>query len=1789
MNRGLKQYNKFITKEIGSAKAYINLAKTNNNVHLVLPLIKTNGNASFDLSLIYNYQDRNVSGIFGNGIKLSLYNKLSVSGNSATIKNADGSSDSYTLGVMNNETGLKIVKNVIDAYENDYNYEVKDKYDNVMVYESLSEYPKTINKANGDKYNLDFISATKTITNNYNEKVRFNQTNGKVTSIIYSLNNTDYININLTYNGDKLSTITYKEFGKEVAKTLISYSDTLITVKDNTTKVGLKCEITNNLVTKISDLYNEVAQLKYELSYLSSYTTKVYNLMTKLNSYVIFRESDSMPLSEIDDFGNVKTLEYNASKQLKEASNGINIKDTTNNILGSTDVGKFSNNGLTKTNITINNEVVNKHITNAYKFSGTGKLSKNIYNDSIDTDTYALVAILKLISGSASIKLGNQTKELKVSSDYQVVIVGYTETSSSNSINVEFDLTNASLEIGFVMVLKKEFGNFYEYDVDGNVEKVITGSTSNDITYDSSNKPKETLGKDSTNYKISYDSNDNVKEISSAYGVKITNTYDSSYKNNLIKSTTKDKNETKVLELRKTYDSNGKFVKEEYDELENKTAYTYDELGKVEQVIDALGHITNVNYYDDGNLKEIISGNMKANYTYENGRIKTITLANGSVYNFNYDNKFNVIEIKLNNVSILNYEYDEFSNLIKQKYGNEYYEFSYDNNKSITDIIYHKQNGTKTTYHYEYDACKRVKKITLDGTLLEEYTYDASGKVKEVKTNNSHVSGIYDDLGNLTIENRNVAGKYLTETYDSISRSKGSHPEIVEEIYANNSDIAISKFTYDSIYFKNYDGIVPYFKNSSSAKYKITVPYSSYHVDDSGFISFWFRPTNFNGIYTLFSCKHPTSSSLIEVKLDYGDLTLEVTDDKGENHYLGKTRYRTKLNEWNFFALNFMNRNDGLGYLDVCEYNLFLNAEVVKYKKQNPRLYVSTGNNPVYCIGCSETSSSYFRGDVTAIVISKHKYITTNKVLKIYRTTKDYLVDNATIKDGIVEGVDFSQTNVIDTNLFDDLIPLQNSVNSINDIRPSVFKRRSVSGKDKDRTFNFNQLSRRYAYVADGGSLIYDYGFGDSWTIMARVYIDSYSDKQYIFDCYDYNDISSSVSLYRDSQSSNELCLDFFGNRISTRLSLDNDTWHVVALSYKEVKNNDSLDTKTITYRVYIDGKTYEYGSDTSNHLNHPRMLVGRSISYIRDTSNLGEYDDYMPLCGQIEMLGIRYSYCETSTLNNMANELNGLTKINLYDDFGMLRKKEFINKDKEILSNSYTYKTRSNTKYISKQVGKEVIKTNGNILTTRNYTLDKLGNVTGISDSYFGSHTYQYDSNGNLMKVDGVDYAYDSNGNISQISKTTTTTTTYYETYIGPNGEVLKRPVFNKETKTDIYSKYTYDSTIKDRLVKVNDKTITYDSNNPLNPISYNGNTYEYEGRRLIKFNNVKYTYDLDGKRIKKDNNGNITNYYYSGDRLITEINNSYRLDFIYDENSQLIGFIHDSNKYLYIRDVLQNILGIIDINGNVVVKYDCDAFGKINNITGSKASTIGKYNPFRYKGYYYDEESSMYYCKSRYYVPEWCRWLNADSPSFLEPTIPNQMNLFTYCSNNPIANIDSNGKFGFLATLLIGAVIGAVVNVASQLASDVLTNLADSDDEFQFSSWQTYVGAAAGGFIGGALTFAKIPGADAISSFATTSITMGLENITSNSDYSTEEIIKNSLFSAAIGSISGKVMNKVKINGINAGRGSYQQVSKMIISKLNAGTIRSFSVKTGFKIFVSSLYDSIPGVIFESLLQLF
>ena len=50
------------------------------------------------------------------------------------------------------------------------------------------------------------------------------------------------------------------------------------------------------------------------------------------------------------------------------------------------------------------------------------------------------------------------------------------------------------------------------------------------------------------------------------------------------------------------------------------------------------------------------------------------------------------------------------------------------------------------------------------------------------------------------------------------------------------------------------------------------------------------------------------------------------------------------------------------------------------------------------------------------------------------------------------------------------------------------------------------------------------------------------------------------------------------------------------------------------------------------------------------------------------------------------------------------------------------------------------------------------------------------------------------------------------------------------------------------------------------------------------------------------------------------------------------------------------------------------------MTGITGSMSGTLGKDNPYRFKRYYYGEETGMYYLKSRYYQPEICRFVSAD-----------------------------------------------------------------------------------------------------------------------------------------------------------------------------------------------------------------
>ena len=116
------------------------------------------------------------------------------------------------------------------------------------------------------------------------------------------------------------------------------------------------------------------------------------------------------------------------------------------------------------------------------------------------------------------------------------------------------------------------------------------------------------------------------------------------------------------------------------------------------------------------------------------------------------------------------------------------------------------------------------------------------------------------------------------------------------------------------------------------------------------------------------------------------------------------------------------------------------------------------------------------------------------------------------------------------------------------------------------------------------------------------------------------------------------------------------------------------------------------------------------------------------------------------------------------------------------------------------------------------------------------------------------------------------------------------------------------------------------------------------------------------------------------------------------------------NGQDYVFDQNLQGDIIRIYDENFSSVVKYTYDAWGKILSIDGTGASTIGEYNSLRYRGYYYDSDTGLYYLNSRYYDPVMCRFVNADGYASTGQGIKGN-NMYAYCQYNPIMLIDQGG----------------------------------------------------------------------------------------------------------------------------------------------------------------------------------
>ena len=324
-----------------------------------------------------------------------------------------------------------------------------------------------------------------------------------------------------------------------------------------------------------------------------------------------------------------------------------------------------------------------------------------------------------------------------------------------------------------------------------------------------------------------------------------------------------------------------------------------------------------------------------------------------------------------------------------------------------------------------------------------------------------------------------------------------------------------------------------------------------------------------------------------------------------------------------------------------------------------------------------------------------------------------------------------------------------------------------------------------------------------------------------------------------------------------------------------------------------------------------------------------------------------------------------------------------------------------------------------------------KEADISNITDDS-GSTTYIYDELDQMIRENNhilnktITYRYDAGGNLTERKE-------YAKT------EAVS--ILGASQKTDIY---TYDSIWKDKLIAINGKKLTYDSIGNL--LSYDGAAYHWSvGRQLSAVKNGKtifYSYDHTGMRIKKEVNGVVTNYHTAGTLITGETTNGSTIWYNYDSKCHLISIVYNHTDYFYVTNLQEDIIALIDKTENKVVEYKYDSWGAIVSVTGSMAETLGMKNPFRYRGYYYDEETGMYYISNRYYSPTIRRFINTDDIRILDGGNDHifENNLWAYCFNSSVNMIDLYGAWGVPLFSMFGITAGGAAATTGTVG---LTNI--------------------------------------------------------------------------------------------------------------------------------------------------
>ena len=570
--------------------------------------------------------------------------------------------------------------------------------------------------------------------------------------------------------------------------------------------------------------------------------------------------------------------------------------------------------------------------------------------------------------------------------------------------------------------------------------------------------------------------------------------------------------------------------------------------------------------------------------------------------------------------------------------------------------------------------------------------------------------------------------------------------------------------------------------------------------------------------------------------------------------------------------------------------------------------------------------------------------------------------------------------------------------------------------------------------------------------------------------------------------------------------------------------------TSGTEYRYYYDLITDRVlaaeqwrGSNISNTFTFEYDKFGRGCKNSFSLSNEDSIEyayEYKPETDEVSKVTITDMH-----IDNQASSVLQFSSEITTDKFGRINTYELsTSPDKKLIKQVYRYKQNSPiVESISCYKSTEADSGSAyETLGVLNYTYDANNNIIEVKDDE-GTRkaSYEYDGLNRIIKEvtengNAVYYEYDGRGNIAR------KTAWRYKDFSGagkPPSFWLIEPdmymrveefsyspedgdrLLTKKTQTHIPAMYIGGQLFVEDKITTDIEEYSYDPHG--NQKIRGKNELHWEmGNRLVKVNTVTgsgllidksagdvvYSYDYRGIRTGKTIRGKYRNtvssgaeqdgvdevsYCLNGTQILAEIHSEkisqllpWNLIRYYYDSVGVCGFGIGDNRYYYIKNLQGDIIKIVGEDGTVYGEYSYDAWGNCTIVTDK--SGIATLNPFRYRGYYYDEETGLYYLQTRYYDPTIGRFISPDSVDYLDPESINGLNLYIYCLNNPVMNVDPSGHI--ILSLIIAAVIGAAASALSSVMSQLLTT--------GTINWGQVGISALFGAVGGLLSFTGVGG---------------------------------------------------------------------------------------------------------------